>query len=69
MNKILYDRNIQSLIRVLIGQVAIQVRKPQQSSSITFRILQAKITNMAKPIDDPLKLEALRPVNRRMAYG
>ena len=31
-----------------------QVRKPQQSSSITFRILQEEITNMAKPIMTPL---------------
>ena len=37
---------------VLIGQVAMQVRKPQRSSSITFHVLQVE-ANMAKPIDDP----------------
>ena len=53
MNKNSYDRNIQSLMHVLIGQVAMQVRKSQQSSSISLHVLLAEITNMAKPIDDP----------------
>ena len=59
MNRIPYDRNIQFLMRVLMGEDAMQVRKSRQSSSITLRTLEAEITNMAKPIDDPFKLEAL----------
>ena len=46
-----------------------QVRKSQQSSSISLHVLLAEITKMAKPIDDPFKLEALRSANRRMASG
>ena len=54
MNRSPYDRNIKSLMRVLMGQVAIQVRKHQQNSYISFCVLRAKITCMANLLDDHL---------------